>query len=87
MIITTTETLQGIEISEYIGLVYGISQDFTGGIGKMGNKLMSKTMEALKETLKSVGMEVGADAVIGLRIDFEKGYVRGVGTAVKFKKV
>mgnify|MGYP000628708687 CR=1 FL=1 len=34
MLITTTDTLQGVEIKEYIGLVYGISQDVTGGIGK-----------------------------------------------------
>lgn len=85
MLITTTDTLQGIEIKEYIGLVYGISQDVTGGIGKTGGKLMVKTMEPLKEALQTAGAEVGADAIIGLRVDFEKGFVRGVGTAVKLK--
>lgn len=86
MLITTTDTLQGAEIAEYIDLVYGISQDMTGGIGKMGSKLMAKTMEPLKEALQAAGAAVGADAIIGLRIDFEKGYVRGVGTAVKLKR-
>lgn len=28
------DTLQGLEIREYIGLVYGVNQDVTGGIGK-----------------------------------------------------
>lgn len=85
MLITTTDTLQGVEVKEYIGLVYGISQDVTGGIGKTGGKLMVKTMEPLKEALQTAGAEVGADAIIGLRVDFEKGFVRGVGTAVKLK--
>lgn len=85
MLITTTDTLQGVEIREYIGLVYGISQDVTGGIGKTGGKLMVKTMEPLKEALQTAGAEVGADAIIGLRVDYEKGFVRGVGTAVKLK--
>ena len=85
MLITTTDTLQGVEIKEYIGLVYGISQDVTGGIGKTGNKLMAKTMEPLKESVQAAGEEVGADAIIGLRVDFEKGFARGTGTAVKLK--
>lgn len=85
MLITTTDTLQGMEIAEYIGLVYAISQDVTGGIGKTGDKLMAKTMEPLKEALQRAGTEAGADAIIGLRVDFEKGYARATGTAVKLK--
>lgn len=36
------DTLQGLEIREYIGLVYGVNQDVTGGIREMGGKLMLK---------------------------------------------
>ena len=86
MLITTTDTLQGIEIGEYIGLVYGCSQDVTAGIGKAGAKTFEKTMEPLKESMQAAGEQVGADAVIGLRVSFEKGFVRGTGTAVKFKR-
>lgn len=85
MLITTTDTLQGMEIGEYLGLVYGISQDVVGGIGKMGHSMMEKTMEPLKQSIQAAGEQVGADAVIGLRVEFDKGYVRAVGTAVKFK--
>ena len=46
---------------------------------------MAKTMEPLKESLQAAGEEVGADAIIGLRVDFEKGFARGTGTAVKLK--
>lgn len=84
MLITTTDTLQGREIKEYIGLVYGISQDVTAGIGKLGSSLMSKTMEPLKESLTQAGAEVGADAIVGVRVDYEKGYAKAIGTAVKF---
>lgn len=83
MLITTTDTLQGCEIKEYVGLVYGISQDVTAGIGKMGGTLMAKTMEPLRESLTSAAESVGADAVIGVRVDYEKGYARAIGTAVK----
>lgn len=75
MLITTTDTLQGREIKEYLGLVYGLSQDVTAGIGKLGGTLMAKTMEPLKESLTA--------AVIGVRVDYEKGYAKAVGTAVK----
>ena len=85
MLITTTDTLQGVEITEYIGLVYAIGQDFTTGVGKLAAKLMKKTMEALKEALQAAGEEVGADAIIGLRIAFEKGQAKATGTAVKLK--
>lgn len=83
MLITTTDILQGREIREYIGLVYGVSQDVTAGIGKLGGTLMAKTMEPLKESLTAAGEAVGADAVIGVRIDYEKGYAKAIGTAVK----
>lgn len=85
MLITTTDTLQGVEITEYIGLVYGISQDFTGGIGKMGDKLMNKTMENAKEAIEAAGRTAGADAILGVHISYEKGYVKTIGTAVKIK--
>lgn len=83
--ISTTDTLQGVEIKEYIGLVYGISQNFTGGIGKTGSKLMEKTMVASKEALEAAGKEIDADAILGLRITYEKGYMKTTGTSVKLK--
>lgn len=83
MLITTTDTLQGFEIGKYVGLVYG--SDVTAGIGKTGAKTVEKTMEPLKESMQAAGEQVGADAIIGLRIFFEKGIVWGIGTAVKFK--
>lgn len=85
MLITTTDTLQGVEIAEYIGLVYAVRQDFTGGTGKIGDRSIAQTMEPLKEALQRAGTEAGADAIIGLRVDFEKGYARATGTAVKLK--
>ena len=61
MLITTTDTLQGREIKEYLGIVHGYSQDVSGGIGKMGDKLMAKTMDSLQESLTAAGNAVNAD--------------------------
>lgn len=83
MLITTTDTLQGREIKEYLGIVHGYGQDVSGGIGKMGDKLMAKTMDSLQESLTAAGNAVNADAIIGVRVFSEKGYVKAVGTTVK----
>lgn len=85
MLITTTDNLQGLEIKEYIGLVYAIGQDFTTGMGKLADTLMEKTMEPLKKSLQAAGEKIGADAIIGVRIAFDKGKIKATGTAVKLK--
>lgn len=83
MLITTTDTLQGREIKEYIGLVHGFSLNYMGGVGKLGNNLMTKTMDEMEESLIAAGNAVNADAIIGVKVFSEKGYVRAIGTAVK----
>ena len=44
---------------------------------------MAKTMDSLQESLTAAGNAVNADAIIGVRVFSEKGYVKSVGTAVK----
>lgn len=83
MLITNTDVLQGRDV-DYIGLVYGYALNTTGGIGKTGDKLMKKTMDDVTSSIEAAGREVGADAIIGLDLYFEKQYVKAVGTAVKF---
>ncbi|WP_456419590.1 heavy metal-binding domain-containing protein [Methanocaldococcus infernus] len=74
MIITTTETLDGYEIVEYLDIIIGCGDD---------------PEDALKE-LKEIGETLKADAIVGVKIfneilDRELTYY-AYGTAVKIKK-
>lgn len=85
MIITTTPTIEGKQIREYKGLVFGevvvganIIRDFFAGItdiigGRSGvyeSKLNTARKEALKE-LEAEAKKVGANAVVGVSFDYQ----------------
>ena len=85
MIITTTNTVPGMEIAEYKGLatgevVAGINflkdlgaglRNFFGGRSQgYEDEIIQARAEALKE-LEARAEEMGANAVIGVRIDFD----------------
>lgn len=106
MIITTTNNIEGREVSEYMGIVFGevISgvnfirdigasfRDMFGGRSKgYEEELLDARNEALEE-LKQRAIKMGADAVIGCKMDYEvlgqNGSMLMVtvsGTAVKLK--
>lgn len=86
MLITTTDTLQGVEITEYIGLVAvrvasAKAATFKGGY----EKSTAQTMADLEAELTTVAKKAGADAVIGLKITPEAMSTFAAGTAVKIK--
>lgn len=105
MIITTTNTLEGRPVIEYLGLVNGeviagvnFIKDFAAGLTNFfggrsvsyENELIEARRKALDE-MKNAAMQMGADAVIGVDIDFEVLGADGsmlmvvaTGTAVKF---
>ncbi|BAU27085.1 uncharacterized protein YbjQ (UPF0145 family) [Aneurinibacillus soli] len=85
MIVTTTPTLQGKEIEEYISIVAGeaimgsnVVRDFMAGItdiigGRSGayeSKLAEGREIAIKEMVDKA-RTLGANAVIGVDLDFE----------------
>lgn len=85
MIVTTTPTLDGYTITEYLGIVTGeaiiganIVKDFLAGIrdivgGRSAayeDALRSAREEALRE-MSQEAQERGADAVIGVDLDYE----------------
>lgn len=85
MIITTTPNIEGKQITEYKGLVFGevvsganIVRDFFAGItdiigGRSGvyeSKLNTSRQEALKE-LAEAARKKGANAVVGVSIDYQ----------------
>ena len=106
MIITTTDTVEGRSIEKYLGvvnanLVIGTNvfsdfvasfSDFFGGMsGTYRNQLQTLYSKAIKE-LSEKAKCLGANAVLGLKIDFDEISGKGksmfmvsiVGTAVKF---
>jgi len=85
MIITTTHTIEGRKIADYKGIVFGevitginFIKDFVAGLtnffgGRSGSyegELIKAREEALKELERRAEM-VGANAVIGVDIDYE----------------
>lgn len=85
MIITTTPTIQGKEIVEYYGIVFGevisgvnFVKDFTAGLsnffgGRSGtyeDELIEARQNAMKE-MEHRAHQMGANAVVGVDIDYE----------------
>jgi uncharacterized protein YbjQ (UPF0145 family) len=102
MIVTTTPDIQGQTIREYLGIVVGESilatnilrdimaglRDVVGGRSGAYEKKMNEAREiALKEMMEKA-QALGADAVVGVDIDYETIgnnmlMVSASGTAVK----
>lgn len=85
MIITTTNTIEGRPIREYLGIVNGevivginFIKDFAAGLtnifggrsGSYENELVEARAKALDE-IRERATRMGADAVVGVDLDFE----------------
>ena len=85
MILTTTPTIEGRTITEYRGVVFGevitgvnfikdfaaSIRDFVGGrSGSYEDELLNARAQAMRE-LEESAYKVGADAVVGIDIDYE----------------
>ena len=85
MILTTTPTIEGKQITNYHGIVFGeviagvnFVRDFFAGVrnivggrsGSYEDELMKARENALRE-MEQRAMEKGANAVIGIDIDYE----------------
>lgn len=85
MIITTTNNIEGRPVKEYLGLVngevinginfikdfaVGLTNFFGGRSASYENELIDARTRALEE-MKGIATKMGADAIIGVDIDFE----------------
>ena len=85
MLIVTTDVIQGKQVAEYLGLVAGqavyganILRDFFAGItdvvggrsGSYESVLMDGASAAIKD-MEGYAEELGANAIIGVSIDYE----------------
>lgn len=85
MIFATTNMLQGYEIKEYLGVIAGeaimganVFRDFTAGIrdivgGRSGSyeKELRRAKELAMEDMEAKAKALGANAVIGIDLDYE----------------
>ena len=102
MIVTTTHDIQGKPISDYLGIVVGESiiatniirdigatlRDVVGGRSGTYEKKMIEAREIAVREMEEQAQEMGADAVVGVDIDYETVgnnmmMVSASGTAVK----
>jgi uncharacterized protein YbjQ (UPF0145 family) len=104
MIVTTTSVIEGRPVREYVGVVTGeaviganIFRDLFAGVrdvigGRSGSyeKVFKEAREAALNEMMAEARSKGADAVIGVDIDYEAGVSQGTmmmvacsGTAVK----
>lgn len=85
MIVTTTPTIEGRRIDSYLGIAFGevitginVIKDIGAGLRNFfggrsqgyEEELMTARTEALRE-LEERARQMGADAVVGVRMDYE----------------
>jgi len=106
MIFTTTSTIEGREVEQYLGILFGdtvlgmnIFRDLLGGLrdivgGRSGSweREVAGARDAALSELLERAKATGADAVLGINIDYEVVGANGSmmmvtasGTAVKLK--
>jgi uncharacterized protein YbjQ (UPF0145 family) len=85
MILTTTPSIENRTVSAYLGIVTGEAivganifrdlfaniRDIVGGRSAAYEQELEKARQLALDDLKSVAERVGADAVIGIDIDYE----------------
>lgn len=107
MLTTTTEHLEGFEITDYLGLVSGESvlganilrdvlgtvTDYVGGRSAAYEEVLERARQDAVEEMTDRARVMGAEAVIGISLDYEAIGSRGAmlmvtatGTAVRLRK-
>lgn len=81
MFLTTTDNIQGKNVTEYLGIVASVILTvMPGGNKMMGNAIFTKQAQ---EDLERKAAKLGADAVIGLKFTTQGNNFMLLGTAVK----
>ena len=85
MILSTTPTIQGSEVERYMGIVFGDAvlgvnvvkdllgslRDFVGGRSGTYERELGAARDAAMRGLVAQAQELGADAVVGIDLDYE----------------
>lgn len=85
MIITTTQTIEGRPITEYLGIIPAVKNP-TSAL-TIGNKALMRdwqeTLDGINEIFKDRATQMGADAVVAVNYALFNGAFYATGTAVK----
>ena len=99
MILTTTNTIEGHPIQDYLGIVTGVSNNIKTAFSFKSAKnkslfddVINKTKEEAFQKLKTNAIKLEANAVVGIKLDIETEagsyfFVSVTGTAVKVSKL
>ena len=106
MLLTTTPTIQGREITQYFGIVSGETiiganlfkdffagiRDIVGGRSSSYESVLREAKECALQEMSDQAARMGANAVIGIDLDFETVGANGsmlmvtaAGTAVRYQ--
>jgi len=89
MILTTTNSIEGHKIEDYLGVVTGVSSNKQKVFSDNINKTVNEAKEEAFQQLQTNASKLKANAIIGINIDIEfmeqryKTIVSVTGTAVK----
>ncbi|SEP84178.1 Uncharacterized conserved protein YbjQ, UPF0145 family [Hyunsoonleella jejuensis] len=95
MILTTTNSIEDHKIKDYLGIVTGVSSNLKKKYSfkteknlEITSSLIDEAKEEAFQNLKSNAAQLGANAVVGITLDFETSsgmyfFVSVTGTAVK----
>ena len=83
MILTTTDTVQGKNVTEYLGIVASVIVTVLPGGNKMMGRGIDLFTQQVQENLEKKATKMGADAVIGLKFATQGNNFMLLGTAVK----
>lgn len=83
MFLTTTDNIQGKNVTEYLGIVASVILTVMPGGNKMMGKAIDNFTKQAQEDLERKAAKLGADAVIGLKFTTQGNNFMLLGTAVK----
>lgn len=85
MIITTTNSVEGRQIDNYVGIVFGevisgvnfikdfgaMIRNFVGGRSTGYEEELMKARENALNEMKERALQMGCDAIVGVKVDYE----------------
>lgn len=95
MILTTTNSIEGHKIQDYLGIVTGVSSNIKTSFSfkteknmNMISEIINKAKEEAFQNLKDNAIKLNANAIVGIKLDMETEagsyfFVSVTGTAVK----
>lgn len=82
---TTSESVEGYQITEYVGIVSSASVIVFPGGNKMVQNAWKIGVQSAVDNMRQQALGMDADAIIAMRFELYNGNLCATGTAVKLK--